>query len=58
MCMPSADTLRERLRLSVFEIGVLRSVFGLKREEVTGELRRLRNEDFHDWYFSQIIFWL
>ena len=42
----------------MFEIGVLRRVFGLKREEVTGELRQLRNEDFHDLYFSQIIFWL
>jgi len=37
---------------------MLRRVFGVKRQEVTGELRQLRNEDFHDWYFSQIIFWL
>ena len=40
----------------MFEIGVLRRLFGLKREEVTGELRQLRNEDFHDWCFSQVIF--
>jgi hypothetical protein len=37
---------------------VLRRVFGLKREEVTGEPRQLRNEDFHDLYFSQTVFWL
>jgi len=35
----------------------MRRVLGLKREEVT-ELRQLCNEDFHDLYFSQIIFWL
>jgi hypothetical protein len=37
--------LREELRLRVFENRVLRRVFGLKRDEVTGEWRKLHNED-------------
>jgi len=40
--------LRERL----FEKGVLRKIFGPKREEVTGERRRLHNEKLCDLYFS------
>jgi hypothetical protein len=31
---------------------VLRKIFGSKREEVTGEWRRLHNEELHDVYFS------
>jgi hypothetical protein len=38
-------TLREERRLRVFENRVLRRVFGPKREEVTGELRKLHNEE-------------
>jgi hypothetical protein len=37
-------TSREEHRLRVFENRVLRKVFGLKREEVTRELRRLHSE--------------
>jgi hypothetical protein len=29
---------------------VLRRIFGPKRDEVTGELRRLHNEELHDLY--------
>jgi hypothetical protein len=36
-------TLREERRLRVFESRVLRRVFGPKRDEVTGEWRKLRN---------------
>jgi hypothetical protein len=32
--------LREKCRLMVFEIRVLRRIFGPKRDEVTGERRR------------------
>jgi hypothetical protein len=32
----------------VFEIRVLRRIFGAKRDEVTGELRKLHNEELHD----------
>jgi hypothetical protein len=35
--------LREERRLRVFENRVLRRIFGPKRDEVTGEWRRLRN---------------
>jgi hypothetical protein len=36
-------TLREECRLRVFENRVLRRIFGPKRDEVTGEWRRLHN---------------
>jgi hypothetical protein len=32
----------------VFENGVLRRIFGLKRDEVTGELRELHSEELND----------
>jgi hypothetical protein len=41
-------TLREEHRLRVFENRVLRRIFGLKRDEVTGEWRKLHNEELHD----------
>jgi len=41
--------LREERRLRVFENRVLR-VFGPKREEVTGEWRKLHNEELSDLY--------
>jgi hypothetical protein len=47
--------LREEHRLRVFENKVLRRVFGLKRDEVTGELRKLHNEEFRDLYSSPSI---
>ena len=37
-------TLREECRLKVFENRVLRRIFGPKRDEVTGEWRKLHNE--------------
>jgi hypothetical protein len=42
---------RER-RLTNFESRVLRKVFGPKREEVTGDWRRLHSEGLHDLYWS------
>ena len=41
-------TLREECRLRVFENRVLRRVFGSKRDEVTGEWRKLRNAELRD----------
>ena len=38
-------TLREGSRLRVFENRVLRRIFGPRRDEVTGEWRKLHNED-------------
>jgi hypothetical protein len=42
--------LREERRLRVFENRVLRRVFGPKRDEVTGEWRKLHNEELNDLY--------
>ncbi|KAJ4448527.1 hypothetical protein ANN_10545 [Periplaneta americana] len=45
-------TLREELRLRVFEKKVLRKIFGAKRDEVTGEWRKLHNTELHALYSS------
>jgi hypothetical protein len=47
--------LREECRLRVFENRVLRRIFGSKRDEVTGEWRRLHNKELYDVYFSSNI---
>jgi len=44
--------LREEGRMSVFENRVLRRIFGSKRDEVTGEWRKLHNEELNDLYCS------
>ena len=51
-CETWSLTLREERRLRVFENRVLRRVFGFKRDEVTGECRKLRNEELNDLYCS------
>jgi len=42
--------LREERKLRVFENMVLRRIFGPRRDEVTGEWRRLHNEELNDLY--------
>jgi hypothetical protein len=49
-CETWSLTLREERRLRVFENRVLRRVFGPKRNEVTGEWRKLHNEELNDLY--------
>ena len=49
-CATWSLTLREQRRLRVFENRVLRRVFGPKRDEVTGEWRKLHNEELIDLY--------
>jgi hypothetical protein len=44
--------LREEHRLRVFENRVLGRIFGPKRDEVTGEWRKLHNEVLHNLYSS------
>jgi hypothetical protein len=51
-------TLREEQRLRVFENRVLRRVFGLKRDEVTGEWRKLHNKELNDLYSLPNIVWV
>jgi hypothetical protein len=49
-CETWSLTLREEHRLRVFENRVLRRIFGPKRDEVTGEWRKLHNEELHNLY--------
>jgi hypothetical protein len=51
-CETWSLTLSEEHRLRVFENRVLRRIFGPKRDEVTGELRKLHNEELHNLYSS------
>jgi hypothetical protein len=45
-------TLTDEHRLRVFENRVLRKISGPKRDEETGDWRRLHNEGIHDLYSS------
>jgi hypothetical protein len=49
-CETWSLALREEHRLRVFENRVLRRIFGPKRDGVTGEWRKLHNEELHDFY--------
>jgi hypothetical protein len=44
--------MSEERRLRFFEDRVLRRIFGLKRDEITGDWRRLHNEELYDLYSS------
>ena len=49
-CETWSLTWKEERRLRVFENRVLRRVFAPKRDEVTGEWRKLHNEELRDLY--------
>ena len=49
-CETWSLTLREERRMRVFENRVLRRLFAPKRDEVTGEWRKLHNEELRDLY--------
>jgi hypothetical protein len=51
-CETWSLTLREEHRLRRFENRVLRRIFGPKRDEVTGEWRKLHNEQLLNLYSS------
>jgi hypothetical protein len=51
-CETRSLTLREEHRLRVFENRVLRRIFGPKWDEVTGEWRKMHNEELHNLYSS------
>jgi hypothetical protein len=50
--------LKEERRLRVFENRVLRRIFGPKRDEVTGEWRKLHNEELNSLYSLPNIVWV
>jgi hypothetical protein len=54
-CETLSLTVREEHRLRVFETRVLRRIFGLKKDEVTGGWRKLHNEELHNLYSSPSI---
>jgi hypothetical protein len=51
-CYTWTLTLREERKLRVFENTMLRIIFRPRRDEVTGEWRRLYNEELNDLYCS------
>jgi len=54
-CETWSLTLREECRLRVFENRVLKRIFGTRRDKVTGERRKLHNEEFTNPYSSPYI---
>jgi hypothetical protein len=56
-CETWSFTLRYEHRLRVFENRVLRRIYGPKRDEVTGEWRKMYNEELHILYSSPDIIW-
>ena len=51
-CETWSLTLREEHRLRVLENKVLRKLFGAKRDEITGEWRKLHNAELHALHSS------
>jgi hypothetical protein len=54
-CETWSLTLREERRLRVFEIKVMRRIFGPKTDKVKGECTKLHNEELRDLCFSPSI---
>ena len=55
-CETLSLTLREERKLRVFENMVLRGIFGPRRDEVTGEWRRLHNEELNGCTPHSVLF--
>ena len=55
-CATWSLTLGEERRLRVFANRVLKRIFGPKRDEVTGEWRKVHNGELNDVYCSPILF--
>ena len=54
-CETWSLTLREECRLRVFENRVLRRICGPRRDEVTGEWRRVHGKELYSLYSPNII---
>ena len=54
-CEILSHTPREGRRQTLFENRVLRRIFGPKRDEVTGEWKKLHNEDLNDLYSPNVV---
>ena len=52
VCETLSLTLREEQRLRVFENKVFRKIFEIKRDELTGEWRKLHNAELNALYSS------
>ena len=55
-CKTWSLTFRDERRVRVFEKRVLKRIFGTKMDVVTGEWRKIHNEELNDTYCSPIIF--
>jgi hypothetical protein len=55
ICETWSLTVREEHKLRVFENGVLRTIFGPKKDRVTEGWRKLYNEELHNLYSSPSI---
>jgi hypothetical protein len=55
VCETTSPTLIKERRLRAFENRALRRIFGLKRDEGTGEWKTLHNEELNYLYSSSII---
>jgi len=52
-----AFSAKPKNKLRVYENRVLRKIFGPERDRVTGEWRRLHNEELNDLYYTPRIIW-
>ena len=57
-CETWSLTMKEEMKLRVFQNMVLRRIFGPRRGEVTGDWRRLHIEELNDLYSSPNIVWV